>query len=84
MGRTFSMYGHQKNIYKKLVRKPEEIRQLGRRKCRLEDILKNSSGVVRIELFWLRIRTGGRFLLNQYELSGSTRYSKFLDWLADY
>jgi hypothetical protein len=51
MGRTFSTYGQKKNIYKKLVGKPEEIRQLRRRKRRLGDILKKSSGVVRIEFF---------------------------------
>jgi hypothetical protein len=71
MGRTCSTYRQKKSTYKKLVGKPEEIRQLGRRKRRLEDILKKSSGVVRIEFFWLRIRIGGWLLQNQYEASGS-------------
>ena len=50
MGRTCNTVGQKKNTYKKLVGKFEEIRQFRRRKRRLEDILKQSSGVVLIDL----------------------------------
>jgi len=49
MGRTCSTSVQKKNIYKTLVGKPKEIRQIWRLKRRLEDILMKSNGVVRIE-----------------------------------
>jgi len=40
MGRAYSMYGQRRGVYRVLVGKPEEMRQLGRRMLRWEDNIK--------------------------------------------
>jgi hypothetical protein len=55
--------GEMRNVYKHLVGKPEEKRQLRRHRCRWEDnikwILEEIVERVWIGFIWLRIGTGG-------------------------
>jgi hypothetical protein len=58
--------------------------QVGRRRRRVQDILKKPDEAVWIGFIWLRIRTSGRLLWHQYEPSGSMPCGKFLDWPRNY
>jgi hypothetical protein len=63
MGGACSTYGEETGVYRVLMGKPEGKRQLGRPRRRWEGNirmdLQEMDVVVRTELGWLRIGTGG-------------------------
>jgi hypothetical protein len=60
--------GEKRNAYRKLVRKPEGKRPLGRQRCTWVDNIKIGLREIRWDVFdwiglvWLRIGTSGGFL----------------------